>query len=86
MKLAPVSAAPLDVPVKFPEVELGHHSLAIDAILMDVIREGWKRPLAEGLEIEVKGQGRCKQTVDMDIGLRNFIQNGPRVPAVFLHE
>jgi enoyl-CoA hydratase/3-hydroxyacyl-CoA dehydrogenase len=53
---------------------------------MDVIREGWKRPLAEGLEIEIKGLGRCKQTVDMDIGLRNFVQNGPRVPAVFLHE
>ena len=23
---------------------------------------------------------------DMDIGMKNFMQNGPRVPAEFLHE
>ena len=26
------------------------------------------------------------KTVDLDIGMKNFIQNGPRVPALFLHE
>mgnify|MGYP000483116272 CR=1 FL=1 len=29
---------------------------------------------------------RCHRTVDYDIGMKNFIQNGPRVPAAFLHE
>jgi len=38
------------------------------------------------LEAEVEGFATCKQTVDYDIGMKNFIQNGPRVPAVFMHE
>ncbi len=42
--------------------------------------------LAEGLVIEAQSFARCKSTVDMDIGMKNFVQNGPRVPAVFLHE
>jgi Flp pilus assembly protein protease CpaA len=44
------------------------------------------RPLAEGLGVEAAGFGRCKTTVDMDIGMKNFVQNGPKVPALFLHE
>jgi enoyl-CoA hydratase/3-hydroxyacyl-CoA dehydrogenase len=51
-----------------------------------VIREGLRLPLADGLRVESRGFGRCRATVDMDIGMRNFVQNGPRVPAVFLHE
>lgn len=84
--LAPFDSSPLPVPERLPPVELGHRSLAIDAILADVISEGLRRPLAEGLAIESRGFGRCKETVDMDIGMKNFMQNGPRVPAVFLHE
>ena len=47
---------------------------------------GLRRPLTEGLAVESRGFGLCKATVDMDIGMKNFIQNGPRVPAAFLHE
>lgn len=86
VELRPVDPAPMAVPAAFPAVDLGHRSLAIDAILVEVIREGLARPLAEGLGIESRGFGRCKATVDMDIGMKNFIQNGPRVPAVFLNE
>jgi enoyl-CoA hydratase/3-hydroxyacyl-CoA dehydrogenase len=86
VKLAPVDEAPLALPARLPELDLGHRSLAIDAILVEVIREGLRRPLAEGLAVEARGFGRCKATVDMDIGMKNFVQNGPRVPAVFLHE
>ena len=32
------------------------------------------------------GFAACKDTVDYDIGMTNFIQNGPRVPAVFMNE
>ncbi len=62
------------------------HSLAIDAILVRVIRRGLSRPLEEGLRVEAEGFGDCKRTVDYDIGMKNFIQNGPRVSAEFLHE
>jgi enoyl-CoA hydratase/3-hydroxyacyl-CoA dehydrogenase len=85
-RLAPVDPAPLRLPERLPAVDVGHRSLAIDAILVDVMREGLRLSLREGLRIEARGFGRCKATVDMDIGMKNFIQNGPRVPAAFLHE
>ncbi|MGB8930782.1 MAG: enoyl-CoA hydratase-related protein, partial [Anaeromyxobacteraceae bacterium] len=84
--LAPIDPAPLPLPERLPPVDLGQHSLAIDEILVDVMMEGLRLPLREGLALEARGFGRCKATVDMDIGMKNFIQNGPRVPAVFLHE
>jgi enoyl-CoA hydratase/carnithine racemase len=86
VKLTPMNEGPMDVPASLGRADIGHRSLAIDAILVDVLREGLKKPLAEGLTIEAEGFGRCKKTVDMDIGMKNFIQNGPRVPAAFLHE
>jgi enoyl-CoA hydratase/carnithine racemase len=86
VKLTPLDPAPMALPARLPEVDLGHRSLATDAILVDVLRQGLSRPLAEGLAIEARGFGRCKATVDMDIGMKNFVQNGPRVPAAFLHE
>jgi enoyl-CoA hydratase/carnithine racemase len=86
VKLAPVDPAPMKVPAAFPPADLGYRSLAIDAIVVEVMREGLALPLAEGLAVESRGFGRCKGTVDMDIGMKNFIQNGPRVPAVFLNE
>jgi enoyl-CoA hydratase/3-hydroxyacyl-CoA dehydrogenase len=85
-RLAPVDPAPLRLPERLPPVDLGHRSLAIDEIVVDVMREGLRLPLSEGLRVEARGFGRCKATVDMDIGMKNFIQNGPRVPAAFLHE
>lgn len=86
VKLAPVDSAPMTIPESFPAVDLGHHSRAIDAILVSVLRRGLVLPMKEGLAIEARGFGRCKETVDLDIGMKNFVQNGPRVPAAFLHE
>ncbi|MBZ5637168.1 MAG: enoyl-CoA hydratase/isomerase family protein [Acidobacteriia bacterium] len=85
-KLSPVDPAQLPVPEKLPALDVGHHSLVTDAILVGVLREGLEKPLAEGLEVEAAGFARCNRTVDYDIGMKNFIQNGPRVPAVFLNE
>ncbi|MCA9590775.1 MAG: 3-hydroxyacyl-CoA dehydrogenase/enoyl-CoA hydratase family protein [Myxococcales bacterium] len=85
VKLTPLDPAPMKVDA-IDAIDIGHRSLAIDAILVDVIRRGLGKPLAEGLAIEAKGFARCKSTVDMDIGMKNFVQNGPRVPAAFLHE
>ena len=86
VKLAPVNPEPLDMPKDLPKVDIGHRSLAIDAIIVDVICDGLSKPLKEGLAAEAAGFGKCKDTVDMDIGMKNFMQNGPRVPAEFLHE
>jgi enoyl-CoA hydratase/3-hydroxyacyl-CoA dehydrogenase len=84
--IGPIDPAPIAVPDPIPAVDIGHRSRVIDAVLVDVMRRGLARPLAEGLAIEADGFARCKATVDMDIGIKNFIQNGPRVPAAFLHE
>lgn len=80
-----VDPAPL-VFDELPAVDLGHRSLAIDAILVDVMTTGLQKHLDAGLALEADGFARCKNTVDLDIGMRNFIQNGPRVPAAFLNE
>ena len=53
---------------------------------IDVLRKGLTRTLYEGLVVEAEGFARCKGKVDYDIGMKNFIQNGPRVPAVFMNE
>ncbi|MCA9554586.1 MAG: 3-hydroxyacyl-CoA dehydrogenase/enoyl-CoA hydratase family protein [Myxococcales bacterium] len=84
--LRPVDESPMAVPERLPAVDIKHRSLAIDAILADVMQRGLRMPLEEGLALEAEGFGRCKQTVDMDIGMKNFMQNGPRVPAAFLNE
>jgi enoyl-CoA hydratase/3-hydroxyacyl-CoA dehydrogenase len=86
VELKPVNPDRLPVPEELPTMNLGHLSLAVDAILVEVLRDGLSKPLTEGLEAEADGFARCKQTVDYDIGMKNFIQNGPRVPAVFMHE
>jgi enoyl-CoA hydratase/3-hydroxyacyl-CoA dehydrogenase len=85
-KITPVNPEPMPIPDELPKVALGHHSITIDAIIVDVILRGLASPLEKGLEIEAEGFARCKDTVDMAIGMTNFTQNGPRVPAEFLHE
>jgi enoyl-CoA hydratase/3-hydroxyacyl-CoA dehydrogenase len=86
VKLAPVNPEPMQIPDQLPRVDIGHHSLCIDAILVEAVRKGLAQSLPEGLKVEAKAFGRCLRTVDTDIGMKNFIQNGPRVPATFLHE
>lgn len=86
LKLAPVDPEPMPVPAELPRIDIGHHSICIDTILVDVVRRGLQQPLGEGLEIEAQGFACCRETVDFNIGMTNFIQNGPRVPAAFMHE
>ncbi len=86
VKLKRISPEPLPLPDTLPDVDTGHRSRAIDAILEEVLRDGLRRPLDDGCMVEAAGFARCHGTVDYDIGMKNFIQNGPRVPAVFMHE
>ena len=86
MKLAPVNPAPVAVPDPIPNVDIGHRSLVIDAILVNAVKQGLKLPLDEGLIVEAKAFADTKETIDADIGIKNFTTNGPRVPAAFMHE
>ena len=76
---------PVPVPSAPPEVELGPLSRRIDTILQDAVIEGARKTLAEGLAIEAKKFGECLTTKDMRIGLENFLVNGPKAPARFIH-
>ena len=49
VKLAPVNPEPLPVPADVPKLDIGHHSLTIDAILMQVCRDGLTKSLANEL-------------------------------------
>jgi enoyl-CoA hydratase / 3-hydroxyacyl-CoA dehydrogenase len=84
--IVPIDPEPMTVPEVLPTVDIGHRSMAIDRILTDVVFAGLRQDLAAGLETEAQAFSRCKETVDYDIGMTNFIQNGPRVPAVFMNE
>jgi enoyl-CoA hydratase/3-hydroxyacyl-CoA dehydrogenase len=86
VKLAAVNPAPLAVPDPIPSVEIGHRSLVIDAIIVKAVQEGVRLPLDQGLIVETKSFADSKETIDADIGIKNFTANGPRVPAAFMHE
>lgn len=74
-----------DVPESLPEVELGHLSTAVDAVIQRAILEGAKLPLAEGLALEAKLFGEVVNLEDMKIGIQNFMTKGPRSKAEFVH-
>jgi enoyl-CoA hydratase/carnithine racemase len=86
VKLAPVDPAPLALPDPIPNVDIGHRSLKVDAIVVNAVLKGVRLPLDEGLLVEAKAFADTKETVDADIGIKNFIGNGPRVPAAFMNE
>ena len=81
-----MATAPMqNVPASLPAVEIGHLSKAVDAIIQKAILEGCKKPLQDGLAFEAKCFGEVCGTEDMRIGTQNFIQNGPKVKAAFVH-
>jgi enoyl-CoA hydratase / 3-hydroxyacyl-CoA dehydrogenase len=86
VKLTTVNPAPLPAPDAIPNIELGHRSLIIDAIIVNAVKKGVQLPLDQGLIVEAKSFADSKETVDADIGIKNFTANGPRVPAAFMHE
>ncbi len=85
-KVPPIPRAPMaKVPDALPRVELGHLSRRIDAILCDAILGGARKTLEEGLAHEARKFGECFTTEDARIGIRNFLENGPRAKAPFVH-
>jgi len=76
---------PIPVPPKLPEVDIGHLSRKIDSLIQKAVLGGAKTTLEEGLKLEAKTFGECLLTRDMRIGMDNFMKNGPRVNANFVH-
>jgi len=86
VRVPPIRKDPIPIPSKLPEVDIGHLSRKIDSLLQKAILEGAKMTLDEGLKLEAKISGECFLTEDMHIGLDNFMKNGPRVKANFVHK
>ena len=76
---------PIEVGDDLPKVDIGHLSRAVDAVLQKAILEGAKMSLEEGLLFESRCFGEVCGLEDMRIGLDNFVQNGPRSKASFVH-
>jgi len=81
-----IPKGPLPIPSKLPEVDIGHLSRKIDELLQKAILEGAKMTLDEGLKLEAKIFGECFSTQDRNIGIENFLKNGPKVNADFVHQ
>jgi enoyl-CoA hydratase/3-hydroxyacyl-CoA dehydrogenase len=81
----PMPKGPIPVPPALPDVSIGDLSQAVDRILIRAIREGAALPLSEGLQLEARLFGECFSTEDARIGLDNFVKNGPKKRAAFVH-
>ena len=81
-----IQKGPFSVPSKLPEVDIGHLSRKIDSLLQRATFEGAKMTLEEGLKLEAKIFGECLLTEDMKIGIENFMKNGSKVNAAFVHK
>ena len=80
-----LKGALLDVPEELPATDIGSLSKAVDAILCKAILAGARTTLADGLTIENLCFGDVCRTQDMKIGIDNFLKNGPRAEATFVH-
>jgi len=85
-RISPIKKDPIPIPSKLPEVDIGHFSRKIDSLLQKAVLDGAKMTLEEGLKFESKVFGECLLTEDMRIGMDNFMKNGPRVNAPFVHK
>jgi len=70
---------------KARNLDIGHLSRAIDGILVRAIYDGAGMNLKDGLDLECRLFGECITTQDMKIGIDNFMKNGPKAKAQFVH-
>jgi len=81
MEMGPLA----DAPESLPDIDIGHHSKAIDRLTVAAILEGAKLTLNEGLKAEARWFGQCWTTEDNRIGLTTFVEKGAKVKAEFVH-
>jgi enoyl-CoA hydratase/carnithine racemase len=75
-----------EIPTRLPDVDIGHLSKAVDRVLCQAILEGAAKSLRDGLLVEARCFGAVCGLRDMRIGVDNFLRNGPRSKAPFVHE
>ncbi|PIV20482.1 MAG: hypothetical protein COZ69_02955 [Deltaproteobacteria bacterium CG_4_8_14_3_um_filter_45_9] len=85
IRVPPIKKDPIPIPSKLPDVDIGHLSRKIDSLLQRAVLEGAKMTLEEGLKLEARIFGECLLTQDMKIGIENFLKNGAKVNANFIH-
>jgi enoyl-CoA hydratase/carnithine racemase len=85
VEFPPMPSGPMETPDQLADVELGHLSQVTDGILVRAIVEGCRQPLSEGLRFESEMFAECCRTQDMKIGVTNFMKNGPKAKAEFVH-
>ena len=74
-----------NVPASLPAVDISHLSKKVDEILCKAILGAAKLPLKDAVPFEAKCFGEVCGTQDMRIGVDNFLKNGPKVKAAFVH-
>lgn len=74
-----------NVPASLPAVDIGHLSKKVDEILCKAILGAAKLPLRDAVPFEAKCFGEVCGTEDMRIGVDNFVKNGPKAKAQFVH-
>lgn len=74
-----------NVPASLPAVDIGHLSKKVDEILCKAILGAARLPLKDAVPFEAKCFGEVCGTQDMRIGVENFLKNGPKVKATFVH-
>ena len=85
VELEPIPKGPIEVPGDLPDVPIRHLSTAVDAVLRRAILDGARMSLADGLRFESKCFGEICGLEDFRIGVRNFLENGPRSKASFVN-
>jgi len=85
VNMTPIERGPIPVAASLPDVEIGHLSRRIDAILQKAILDGAKGSLADGLMLESRLFGECVETKDMHVGMETFMTQGARAKAPFVH-
>ncbi len=86
VSLTPIEKGPIAIPLKLPEVDIGHLSLKVDSLLKEAVLGGAKMNLEDGLKLEASIFLKCLLTEDMKIGIENFMSNGSKVNACFIHK
>ncbi len=86
VKVTPICKTPFGAGEQAPAINIGHLSKRIDEILIQAIYDGAQMSLQDGLELESRLFGECVKTKDMWVGVDNFMKNGPRVKAEFVHK
>ena len=85
MRMPSLSTTHDPAPDTLPELEIGHLSKAVDALICTSILFAANNPIDEALEFELRTFEKICSLEDMRIGVDNFIKNGPRARAEFVH-